>query len=145
MKKTFIGFTAAALVLSFNFQALTSSSTPPARYTGAPGESNCTSCHNGAVNLGSGSAALTGAPATYVGPVTFYIAGNAANGNGNDTGDNIYTTSMVLNQAAAPTGLKEDQNTFVSVFPNPATETLHLNFVGKASAVKVLDMTGREV
>lgn len=42
------------------------------------------------------------APATNVGKVTFYAAGNAANGNFNSTGDNIYTTSAVV-QAPTPT------------------------------------------
>ena len=44
-------------------------------------------------------------PATNAGPVTLYAAGNAANGNGTNTGDQIYTTSMQLTPlaAAAPT------------------------------------------
>jgi hypothetical protein len=36
------------------------------------------------------------APATNAGPVTFYAAGNGANGNGETTGDYIYTTSATL-------------------------------------------------
>ena len=36
------------------------------------------------------------APAQSVGKVTFYAAGNAANNNGGDTGDYIYTTSAAL-------------------------------------------------
>jgi uncharacterized protein (TIGR03437 family) len=35
-------------------------------------------------------------PATNAGPVTFYVAGNAANGNGANTGDLIYTSSVEL-------------------------------------------------
>ncbi|MCU1327168.1 MAG: hypothetical protein JWN34_2538 [Bryobacterales bacterium] len=43
-------------------------------------------------------------PTTDVGPVTLYAAGNAANGNGTNAGDLIYTTSLELNSAipAAP-------------------------------------------
>jgi len=43
-------------------------------------------------------------PATNVGPVTLYAAGNAANGNGSPTGDQIYTKSVQLAPAvsAAP-------------------------------------------
>ena len=43
-------------------------------------------------------------PATNAGPVTFYVAGNAANGNGANTGDLIYTSSVQLTPAipAAP-------------------------------------------
>jgi uncharacterized protein (TIGR03437 family) len=43
-------------------------------------------------------------PATNAGPVTFFVAGNAANGNGANTGDLIYTSSVQLSPAipAAP-------------------------------------------
>src|SRR5450759_2718449 len=43
-------------------------------------------------------------PATNAGPVTLFVAGNAANGNGAPTGDQIYTSSMQLTPAipAAP-------------------------------------------
>jgi uncharacterized protein (TIGR03437 family) len=42
------------------------------------------------------------APATNSGDVVFYVAANAANGNGtNDSGDHIYTTSATLTPAAA--------------------------------------------
>ncbi|MEZ5402368.1 MAG: choice-of-anchor V domain-containing protein [Bryobacteraceae bacterium] len=40
-------------------------------------------------------------PETAVGPVILYVAGNAANGNGNNQGDHIYTTSMELTPAAS--------------------------------------------
>jgi uncharacterized protein (TIGR03437 family) len=41
------------------------------------------------------------APSTDVGPVTIYVAANAANGNNDDSGDHIYTTSLKLAPAAA--------------------------------------------
>ena len=53
---------------------------------------------------GTGSGTFTfnwTAPATDVGTVIFYAAGNAANGNGADTGDHIYTTTQQLTAAAA--------------------------------------------
>jgi uncharacterized protein (TIGR03437 family) len=40
-------------------------------------------------------------PATNIGPVTLYAAGNAANGDANLTGDHIYTSSVQLNPMAA--------------------------------------------
>src|SRR4051794_28476477 len=40
-------------------------------------------------------------PATNAGPVTLYVAGNAANGNAAMTGDLIYTSSMQLTPVAA--------------------------------------------
>ena len=53
---------------------------------------------------GTGSGTFTfnwTAPATNVGTVIFYAAGNAANGNGADTGDHIYTTTQQLTASAA--------------------------------------------
>src|ERR1041385_7098079 len=41
------------------------------------------------------------APSQTVGRVTFYAAGNAANGNGDPSGDFIYTTSVSLEAGAA--------------------------------------------
>lgn len=38
-------------------------------------------------------------PATNAGPVTFYVAGNAANGNGTNVGDLVYTSSVQLTPA----------------------------------------------
>ena len=43
-------------------------------------------------------------PATAVGNITIYVAGNAANGNGNETGDHIYTANYTLTPAAAGSG-----------------------------------------
>ena len=37
------------------------------------------------------------APSTNVGPVTLYAAGNQGNGNGNNSGDEIYTASVTIN------------------------------------------------
>ncbi len=44
------------------------------------------------------------APATNVGSVTFYAAGNQANNNGNNTGDQIYTTTLTVNPPATSSG-----------------------------------------
>jgi hypothetical protein len=43
------------------------------------------------------------APAAGAGTVTFYTAGVCANGNGGDSGDNVYSTSRTLNPLEAPT------------------------------------------
>ena len=84
------------------------------------------------------------APATNVGAVTFYMAGNGANGDNNTTGDNIYTSSYVLNPATN-TGIEEDKAAAIKVFPSPASAKLNLTFPEKPQAVKVLDLAGREV
>lgn len=44
------------------------------------------------------------APAISAGPVTFYVAGNAANGNGSSSGDRIYTHNLIVQpEAGGPT------------------------------------------
>jgi uncharacterized protein (TIGR03437 family) len=43
-------------------------------------------------------------PATNVGNVTIYVAGNAANGNGNESGDHIYTQTYTLTPSAGGSG-----------------------------------------
>ena len=40
------------------------------------------------------------------GPVTFYVAGNAANGNGQNTGDRIFTANITLTPGGASSGPK---------------------------------------
>ena len=46
------------------------------------------------------------APSTDVGPVTIYVAGNAANGNNDDTGDHIYTAKLQLTPSSPVTSNK---------------------------------------
>lgn len=45
------------------------------------------------------------APAADAGPITFYAAGNQADNNSNNTGDQIYTTQVSISPAAPVTGL----------------------------------------
>ena len=44
------------------------------------------------------------APASDVGPVTFYAAGNEANNDGTENGDQIYATRITASAAGVPTG-----------------------------------------
>ncbi len=44
------------------------------------------------------------APASDAGPVTFYAAGNQANNDGTESGDQIYTTSITASASGASTG-----------------------------------------
>src|SRR4051794_19789608 len=58
--------------------------------------------HNRPLSSGTISILWT-APATDVGPITVYVAANAANGNNDDSGDHIYTTKLQLSAAAPNT------------------------------------------
>ncbi len=56
------------ILFSISESVLTNSGGAPSGYTGAPGEGNCTNCHSGTVNSGSGSVSINiaGNPSTYV-------------------------------------------------------------------------------
>jgi hypothetical protein len=88
------------------------------------------------------------APATDVGPITMYFAGNATNNNGAKTGDYIYNASQVV--APAGVGISEQENspfTF-SFYPNPTTENITVNYSLEESAkvqYVIYDLTGKKV
>ena len=56
---------AAVVVLFLPLLAYAFSSGPPAGYTGAPGERNCTDCHAGTVNSGGGGITISNVPQSY--------------------------------------------------------------------------------
>jgi len=56
------------------------------------------------------------APATDIGPVRIYAAGNSANGNGQNTGDRIYTATLELTPAAAQQKPAISQNGVLDVW-----------------------------
>ncbi len=65
-------------------------------------------------------------PAAGAGSVTFYVAGNAANGNGSSSGDRIYTSSMQLDVAGpvlVVPSTRYSMNKLVSDIPGFATQT----------------------
>ena len=178
-----------------------------AGYTNSPNEANCTNCHNGSANTGSGSVIITSnipnweytpgttyqitvtvaqqgiglfglgcealqsnntnggtlvitdtqhtqlknaassrknvvhtfgggtatnnkaftfnwiAPATNIGNITFYSSGVAANGDGNNGGDQVYTTSQVATPVIVSTAQKNEAPTeiILQLLPNIAT------------------------
>ncbi|HRC15161.1 MAG TPA: hypothetical protein PLY25_05740, partial [Bacteroidia bacterium] len=59
------------------------------------------------------------APATNIGNIIFYSAGNAANNQGDTLGDFIYKTQQLITPSI--TGINEIQSSAISVYPNPAT------------------------
>jgi len=219
MKKLLVVLSALFLVLVFT-DLMTervngNSGGAPTGKTGAPGEGNCTSCHNGTVNSGSGSVTIdvgsgtTGyllgstysiqvevndnattygfslvaldangsnagsinltntvntktitssdsktyvshknanvqvtnswqfewvAPGAGVGPVTFYVAGNASNGGNNNSGDKIYTSNTTI------TGLgvgidKIESGINVEVFPNLFQNDIHIRGLENREAI----------
>jgi hypothetical protein len=90
------------------------------------------------------------APATGIGPVTFYLAGNAANNSGDTHGDYIYTTTLVVEQASAvsPQISIPLDSQLLSNYPNPFNPTTTLTFSLNQPApisLNLYDIMGREV
>ena len=86
------------------------------------------------------------APATSVGNVTFYTAGNCANGNNNTSGDYIYTASQVVTPSTAGIADYAGEVQNLIVFPNPVADFVNVHFSNnKSQAVKIelFDLNGR--
>jgi len=102
---------------------------------------------NGTLDASPGWAVRWIAPAQGVGPVTFYAAGNAANGNGASTGDFIYTTTLTLSDQATavpdPAVLVLAQN-HPNPF-NPATVIRYAPATAGPARLRVYDAAGRLV
>lgn len=88
------------------------------------------------------------APATNVGPVTFYVASNEANNNGATSGDVIYISSHVINPESGA-GIEEVSidNNFTAGY-NASSNKLDIKFDYSTAGdmhVNVVDMNGRSV
>jgi len=88
------------------------------------------------------------APTTNVGDVKFYVASNKANGNGQDSGDQIYLSQHVI---SAPSTSSINENIYKPFFKaayNSEKNTILLNFNSlKADKihVNIVDLTGKSV
>ena len=88
------------------------------------------------------------APATDVGAVTIYYAGNATNNNGAKTGDYIYNASQVVTPAGVSISEQENSPFTFSFYPNPTTENITVNYSLEESAkiqYVIYDLTGKKV
>ena len=87
------------------------------------------------------------APATNVGKVTFYAAGNSSNGDGFVDGDYIYTTQQALNpNATATIADAKNADAKFSVFPNPIEGSASLLYMLNEPAVvtaKLVSLNGQ--
>ncbi len=91
------------------------------------------------------------APADETRPVTIYAAGNAANGDGEDRGDHIYTTSWTMT-ANTPTAVEEEPTpavfTLERAYPNPFRTATTIRYTLRRAApvtLSVYDALGRRV
>lgn len=104
--------------------------------------------HNNTGTFGTGSKSWTmtwTAPSSGSGDVTFYVAGNGADGSTDATGDVIYTDSQATAEDVA-NGLEAIyQNNSLRVYPNPTIDFFMINEIVKVSNVVLYDLKGSEV
>lgn len=76
------------------------------------------------------------APSTDEGEITFYAAINAANGNGNTSGDVVYLTRLQSPQSTIGIEGHDLASNFV-LYPNPTSDYVHINFSKTLTEVEV--------
>ena len=96
--------------------------------------------HSAAAATGAFSFEWT-APATDVGEITFYAAGNAADGNGMSDKDNIYSAKLAVK--ATGTSIGSAQESSFDVFPNPSNGNITVDFGDEdVQMIEVFDLAG---
>ncbi len=95
------------------------------------GNSRTNVVHRNNAGLGGGSKTFAfnwTAPVSPSGNITFYAAGNAANGLNNTSGDFIYTTSQVITPASGVSVEEIPALSEVIILNNPVSESLEIMF-----------------
>jgi hypothetical protein len=85
------------------------------------------------------------APASGTGNVTFYVASNKANNNGNDNGDVIYLSQHVFSEASSA-DIEENSTESIAVYFDANSNTIHTNFNAlsvSSAALKLIDLSGK--
>ena len=137
----------------FQSTALTSANTMAGTFTGQSGNTtvngttkkyaNHTSTSNTSSTL-SWTWTWT-APASGTGNVTFYVASNKTNNNGNDNGDVIYLSQHVFSEASSA-GIEENSKESVAVYFDENSNSIHANFNAlsvSATSLKLIDISGQ--
>lgn len=149
-----------ALVMSSNpakrgFQAtaLTSSNTMAGTFTAQAGNTSVNGTAKKYANHTSSSNTSSTlswnwtwtAPASGTGNVTFYVASNKANNNGNDNGDVIYLSQHVFSEASSA-DIEENSSESVKVYFDASSNTIHAKFDAlsvSSAALKLIDLSGK--
>jgi len=86
------------------------------------------------------------APVGGTGSVKFYAAGNSANGDGDNSGDQIYNSTLTVNEMPG-FGLTESIISAFNLYPNPASEFVNVNVPDGLldSQVRLVDITGKTI
>lgn len=84
------------------------------------------------------------APASGTGTVKFYGAFNAANGDGNNTGDVIYTSTLTVSEAT--TGITDNlaASVDIKVYPNPFADYIEIAYGNLEKPIKSIRLSGQD-
>lgn len=139
----------------FQATALTTTNTMAGGFTGQSGNTsinggakkyaNHTSGSNTSVNAPSWTWTWT-APAAGAGPVTFYVATNKTNNNGNDNGDMIYLSQHVI-QEESNNGVFDGAEQALNLIKITDEQiTFHApNSIGQVNGITIFNATGKMV
>jgi hypothetical protein len=139
----------------FQSTALTASNTMAGGFTGQAGNTsinggakkyaNHTSGSNTSVSAPSWSWTWT-APAAGAGPVTFYVATNKTNNNGNDNGDMIYLSQHVIQEESNNGVFEGAEQSLQLIKITDESITFHVSkSIGQVNGITIFNATGRMV
>jgi ribosomal protein L23 len=152
-----LGMTSNPTKKGFQATALTSSNVMAGTFTGQAGNTSINGTTKKYANHTSTSNTSTTAPVwtwTWTAPaagsgnVTFYVAANKANNNGNDNGDVIYISQHVISEASSAgiENISFNNQVVIGVDneSNKVTIAYELNQIAKM-AINVVDLNGKSV
>jgi hypothetical protein len=87
------------------------------------------------------------APAAGSGNITFYVATNKTNNNGNDNGDVIYLSQHVFSEASSA-GIEETKTESMQIYFDGNSNSIHANFDAlsvSATSLKLIDFSGKVI
>jgi hypothetical protein len=139
----------------FQATALTSANTMAGTFTGQTGNTSINGTAKKYANHTSSSNTSSTlswtwnwtAPAAGSGNITFYVATNKTNNNGNDNGDVIYLSQHVFSEASSA-GIKENKTESIQIYFDGNSNSLHANFDAlsvSATSLKLIDISGKVI
>ncbi len=87
------------------------------------------------------------APALGTGDITFYFASVSSNNDDGSTDDTVYTNTYVITEKLKSDGIENLQTFYASVYPNPASDILNVNFFNHSTSlitVMLISYDGKE-
>jgi hypothetical protein len=139
----------------FQATALTSGNTMAGSFTGQAGNTSIngtTKKYANHTSTSNTSSTLSWtwnwtAPAAGSGNITFYVATNKTNNNGNDNGDVIYLSQHVFSEASSA-GIEETKTESMQIYFDGNSNSIHANFDAlsvSATSLKLIDFSGKVI